>query len=193
VEAIVVTPLGALSVVVCAILSSIFLNEKLTFFGWLGCTLCLLGSVIIALNGPTEASVGQIVEFQALFLSVGFLVYAGILITAALGIIFFAAPRWGKKSMLWYIFVCSMIGGISVSVTTGLGSAIVTTVAGDNQFTHWFIYFLFGFVAITLITEVYYLNVALALFNTGVSIYLPCHASATNPFSSYGYGNAKYL
>lgn len=41
--------------------------------------------------------------------------------------------RYGKKSMLWYIFVCSMIGGISVSVTTGLGSAIVTTASGDNQ------------------------------------------------------------
>lgn len=35
--------------------------------------------------------------------------------------------------MLWYIMVCSMIGGISVSVTTGLGSAIVTTAYGDNQ------------------------------------------------------------
>ncbi|KAJ7252149.1 magnesium transporter NIPA-domain-containing protein [Mycena haematopus] len=168
VEAIVVTPLGALSVVICAILSSIFLKETLTFFGWLGCTLAILGSVIIALNGPSEASVGQILDFQKLFLSVGFLIYAGILITAALVIIFYAAPRWGKKSMLWYIFVCSMIGGISVSVTTGLGAAIVTTVAGDNQFTHWFIYFLIGFVAITLITEVYYLNVALALFNTAM-------------------------
>ena len=29
--------------------------------------------------------------------------------------------------------VCSMIGGISVSVTTGLGAAIVTTAYGDNQ------------------------------------------------------------
>ncbi|KAF7315609.1 DUF803-domain-containing protein [Mycena indigotica] len=168
VEAIVVTPLGALSVVVCAILSSIFLKEKLTFFGWLGCTLCILGSVIIALNGPSEATVGQITEFQKLFLSVGFLVYAGILITASLVIIFYAAPKWGKKSMLWYIFVCSMIGGISVSVTTGLGAAIVTTAGGDNQFKHWFMYFLIGFVAVTLITEVYYLNVALALFNTAM-------------------------
>ena len=35
--------------------------------------------------------------------------------------------------MLWYISVCSMIGGISVSVTTGLGAAIVTTARGDNQ------------------------------------------------------------
>jgi hypothetical protein len=35
--------------------------------------------------------------------------------------------------MLWYITVCSTIGGISVSVTTGLGAAIVMTVMGANQ------------------------------------------------------------
>jgi len=52
--------------------------------------------------------------------------------------------------MLWYISVCSMIGGISVSVTTGLGAAIVQTAMGDNQFKYWFMYFLFAFVVITL-------------------------------------------
>lgn len=36
------TPLGALSVVISAVLSSIFLDEKLTFFGWLGCALCIV-------------------------------------------------------------------------------------------------------------------------------------------------------
>jgi hypothetical protein len=39
--------------------------------------------------------------------------------------------------MLWYIAVCSMIGGISVSVTTGLGAAIVQTAYGDNQVRLW--------------------------------------------------------
>ena len=73
--------------------------------------------------------------------------------------------------MLWYIMVCSMIGGISVSVTTGLGASIVTTAQGNNQvcrflvvfayerrlmhfflaqFNYWFIYFLIIFVAVTL-------------------------------------------
>ena len=41
--------------------------------------------------------------------------------------------RYGNKNMIWYILVCSLIGGLSVSVTTGLGAAIVTTVMGDNQ------------------------------------------------------------
>ncbi|KAG6815762.1 hypothetical protein H0H87_011546 [Tephrocybe sp. NHM501043] len=154
VEAIVVTPLGALSVVICAILSSLFLKEKLTFFGWLGCGLCIIGSVIIALNGPSEESVGQIREFQKLFLAPGFLVWGSVLIAASIVIVIFFAP--------------SMIGGISVSVTTGLGAAIVQTVMGDNQFKYWFMYFLLVFVVVTLLTEVYYLNKALALFNTAM-------------------------
>jgi hypothetical protein len=168
VEALVVTPLGALSVVISAVLSSIFLNEKLTFFGWLGCALCIIGSSIIALNGPQEASVGQIVEFQHLFLSPLFVVYASLLILCALSIIFHFGPKYGNKNMIWYILVCSLIGGLSVSVTTGLGAAIVTTVMGDNQFNHWFIYFLLVFISVTLVTEVFYLNKALALFNTAM-------------------------
>ncbi|KAG8758755.1 hypothetical protein FRC14_007470 [Serendipita sp. 396] len=168
VEAIVVTPMGALSVVICAILSHFFLNESLTTFGAIGCALCIVGSVVIALNGPKEATVGQILEFQKLFLSPGFLVWGGVVIVASLVIIFYFAPKYGEKSMLWYISVCSLIGGLSVSCTTGLGAAIVTSVMGDNQFKHWFIYFLLIFVTITLITEIFYLNKALALFNTAL-------------------------
>lgn len=69
--------------------------------------------------------------------------------------------------MIWYITVCSTIGGISVSVTTGLGAAIVASAMGHNQvrtskqplvtlrsfhiqFHNWFIYFLMGFVVVTL-------------------------------------------
>ncbi|KAI9455361.1 magnesium transporter NIPA-domain-containing protein [Lactarius psammicola] len=163
VEALVVTPLGALSVVISAALSSIFLDEKLTFFGWLGCALCIVR--------PQEASVGQIVEFQHLFLSPLFIVFATVLIACALSIIFYFGPKYGNKNMIWYILVCSLIGGLSVSVTTGLGSAIVTTAMGDNQFKHWFIYFLLVFIAVTLVTEVFYLNKALALFNTVTPTY----------------------
>ncbi|KAF8444917.1 magnesium transporter NIPA-domain-containing protein [Boletus edulis BED1] len=167
VEALVVTPMGALSVVISAILASIFLQEKLTFFGWLGCSLCIIGSVIIALNGPQEQTPSEISSFKALFIAPSFLAYISVLITIALSIIFYFGPKYGKDNMIWYITVCSTIGGISVSVTTGLGAAIVATAMGYNQFNNWFIFFLLGFVVVTLLTEVYYLNVALALFNTG--------------------------
>jgi len=54
--------MGALSVVICAILSSIFLKERLTLFGKIGCFLCILGATIIALNGPAEQSARTILE-----------------------------------------------------------------------------------------------------------------------------------
>lgn len=167
VEALVVTPLGALSVVISAALSSIFLDEKLTFFGWLGCALCIIGSTIIALNGPQEASVGYIADFKKLFLSPPFIAFTSVVIACALSIIFYFGPKYGNKNMLWYILVCSLIGGLSVSVTTGLGAAIVTSVMGPNQF-NGFTYFLLVFIAVTLVTEVFYLNKALALFNTAM-------------------------
>jgi hypothetical protein len=97
-----------------------------------------------------------------------FIVYASLLIAGAMSIIFYFGPKYGNQNMIWYILVCSLIGGLSVSVTTGLGAAIVTTVMGDNQFNHWFIYFLLLFISVTLVTEVFYLNKALALFNTAM-------------------------
>lgn len=41
--AVLITPLGALSVVIASILSSLFLEEYLGFQGKLGCALCVLG------------------------------------------------------------------------------------------------------------------------------------------------------
>src|SRR3954447_25559592 len=50
VDAILVTPLGALSVVITTILSAIFLKERLSFVGKVGCFCCIIGSVTIAMN-----------------------------------------------------------------------------------------------------------------------------------------------
>lgn len=93
----------------------------------------ILGAVLIALNAPSEQSVSTIDAFKHLFLAPGFLSYGAVCIAVALSIIFYFAPKYGKKSMLWYIAVCSLIGGISVSCTQGLGACIVTSIRGDNQ------------------------------------------------------------
>ena len=52
--AIIVTPLGALSIIISAVLSHYVLNEKLNSFGWLGCALCIVGSANIVLHAPVE-------------------------------------------------------------------------------------------------------------------------------------------
>ncbi|THH22376.1 hypothetical protein EUX98_g8212 [Antrodiella citrinella] len=168
VEAIIVTPMGALSVVISGLLSHFFLKERLSLFGWISSFQCLLGAAILALNGPAEQSVNTIIEFRHLFVTPWFLSYGGVVIIAAIVIALWVAPKWGKNSMLPYIGVCSLIGGLSVSCTQGLGACILTSIRGENQFKNWFTYFLLVFVVITLITEIYYLNIALAMFNTAM-------------------------
>lgn len=77
---ILVTPLGALSVIIgcvscCtgllsprfiiihrAILASFLLNEELGHLGRVGCTLCLLGSLIIVLHAPEDKPIETVDE-----------------------------------------------------------------------------------------------------------------------------------
>ncbi len=56
VPASLVTPLGALSVVVTAVLASYFLGERLNVIGKLACLLCLLGSTVTILHAPKALS-----------------------------------------------------------------------------------------------------------------------------------------
>ncbi len=159
-DAILVTPLGALSVVITAILSSIFLKERLSFIGKVGCFMCIVGSVVIVMNAPQQSSVTTIQEMKSFVIAPGFLTYAGIIILSCAFIAFWVGPRYGKKSMLVYLSICSLIGGLSVVATQGLGAAVVTQISGTPQFNQWFLYFLLVFVVATLLTEIIFLNVS---------------------------------
>ena len=160
VDAILVTPLGALSVVITTILSAIFLKERLSFVGKVGCFTCIIGSIVIVMNAPEQSSAATIQEMQGFVIAPGFLSYAGVIVIACTFIAFWAGPRYGKKSMLVYLSVCSLIGGLSVVATQGLGAAVVAQAGGTPQFNQWFLYVLLVFVVATLLTEIIYLNVS---------------------------------
>ncbi|KAJ9612640.1 hypothetical protein H2200_004237 [Cladophialophora chaetospira] len=168
VDAILVTPLGALSVVVTTILSAIFLKERLSFVGKVGCLNCIIGSIVIVLNAPEQSAVSDIQDMKHFVIAPGFLSYAGVVIIACTFIASWVGPRYGKKSMLVYLTICSLIGGLSVVATQGLGSAIVAQAGGKPQFNQWFLYVLLVFVIATLLTEIVYLNKALNLFNAAL-------------------------
>ena len=166
VDAILVTPLGALSVVVTTVLSAIFLKERLSFVGMVGCFNCILGSVVIAMHAPTQSSVGDIQDMKRFVISPGFLSYGGVIIVACVILAVWAAPRWGKKNMFVYITICSLVGGLSVVATQGLGAAIIAQIQGKSQFKEWFLYVLLVFVIATLLTEIVYLNVSISARST---------------------------
>ena len=60
VPATLVTPLGALSVLISAILSAYFLDEKLNRIGKIGCFLTAIGSTVMVIHAPKEGDVRSI-------------------------------------------------------------------------------------------------------------------------------------
>lgn len=166
-DAILVTPMGALSVVICAILSTIFLKERLSFVGKVGCFNCIIGSVVIAVNAPAQSSVARIQDMKKWVIAPGFLSFAGVIIVTCAVIAFYLGPKYGKKTMMVYITICSLIGGLSVVATQGLGAAVVAQASGTygGQFKEWFFYVLLVFVVATLLTEIIFLNVRPPLAN----------------------------
>jgi hypothetical protein len=157
--------MGALSVVICAILSTIFLKERLSFVGKVGCFNCIIGSVVIAVNAPEQSSVARIQDMKKWVIAPGFLSFAGVIIVACVVIALWLGPKYGKKTMMVYITICSLIGGLSVVATQGLGAAVVAQASGTygGQFKEWFLYVLLVFVVATLLTEIIYLNVSPSL------------------------------
>ncbi len=166
-DAILVTPLGALSVVITTVLSAIFLKERLSMVGKVACFLCIVGSVVIVMNAPQESSVANIQQMQKFVVTPGFLTYTGVILLGCLAVAIWVAPRFGKKNMLVYISICSWVGGLSVVATQGLGAAIIAQAQGTPQFNQWFLYVLLVFVIATLLTEIIYLNVSSQLSGQG--------------------------
>ncbi|KAL8166677.1 hypothetical protein V2J09_008176 [Rumex salicifolius] len=166
--AVLVTPLGALSIIVSAILAHFMLDEKLQKMGIIGCLLCIVGSVVIVLHAPTERTVDSVEEIWDLATQPAFLLYTASVIAVALVLILYCVPRYGQTNILVYLSICSIIGSLTVMSIKALGIAIELTLEGTFQFKY-FQSWVFVMVAITcIIIQLNYLNMALATFNTAV-------------------------
>ncbi|KAH6599860.1 hypothetical protein BASA50_002731 [Batrachochytrium salamandrivorans] len=164
--AILVTPLGAGSIFVSAILSSVFLNETLGRDGIIGCALCVLGSLVVILHSPEEDAIETVDDVFRHFVRPGFMTYIVLVAAISLYLIYYVGPRYGKRNMIVYISICSLVGSISVMAVKGFAVAVKLTFAGDNQLLHistW----VFGLtVLLCAMTQINYFNKALDLFST---------------------------
>lgn len=164
-----VTPLGALSVLVSAVLSSRFLAERLNLLGKIGCLLCVLGSTVIVLHAPKEGQVESIEQLGEMMKEPGFIIYVTFIIAASLILIFCCAPKYGTTNLLIYILICSVIGSLSVMGCKGLGLALRETLSGErNAFSNWLTWFVLSSVITCIAIQMNYLNKALDIFNASV-------------------------
>ncbi|XP_039633719.1 magnesium transporter NIPA4 [Perca fluviatilis] len=125
-----VTPLGALSVLISAVLSSYLLGEALNVLGKLGCLLCILGSVLLVIHAPQEQEVTSLQDMTDKLLEPGFLVFASVVLLLCLLLVLFVSPRFGRSNILVYISICSLLGAFTISSVKGL-AIVITTVFSD--------------------------------------------------------------
>ncbi|EGD82546.1 magnesium transporter NIPA3 [Salpingoeca rosetta] len=167
--AILVTPLGALSVIISAVLASWLLKERLLLLGKLGCAMCIVGSTVIVLNAPEEKEVSSVSEItDQMFDNAPFLGYAVCVILLSLYLIFIVAPKHGKRNIFVNITICSVVGSLSVIGVKGLGIALKLTLQGSNQLGNASTWGFVAMVAVCIMTQMNYLNKALDTFNTAL-------------------------
>ncbi|XP_073273114.1 probable magnesium transporter NIPA4 [Primulina huaijiensis] len=166
--AILVTPLGALSIIISAVLAHFILREKLHIFGILGCALCVVGSTTIVLHAPQEREIQSVKEVWDLASEPAFLFYAALVISVVLILIFQYIPQYGQTHILFYIGVCSLVGSLSVMSVKALGIALKLTLSGTNQLIYPQTWTFSMIVTICVLTQMNYLNKALDTFNTAV-------------------------
>eukprot|EP00887_Chlorella_sp_A99_P001446 scaffold8.g1446.t1 len=130
--AILVTPLGALSIIVRraaqrqmarlgAILAHYLLGERLNVFGVLGCVLCITGSLAIVLHAPQERPLESVVQVWSLAMQPGFLLYSAAAVAATLHLIFRVSPEAQAGNVLVYVAICSVVGSLSGECQRGAG------------------------------------------------------------------------
>ncbi|KAL2074315.1 hypothetical protein VTL71DRAFT_8093 [Oculimacula yallundae] len=188
--AILVTPLGALSVLIGAVLGSYFLKEELGTLGKLGCATCLIGSVIIVLHAPPDKEIQTIDEILHYAIQPGFLLFCFAVAVFAVTMIYKVAPKYGKKNPLIYLSICSTVGGVSVMSVKAFGIAVKLTMAGNNQFTHPSTYVFIILCTVCIMTQMNYFNKALSQFPTSIvnPLYYVTFTTATLTASFILYG-----
>ncbi|EED13890.1 conserved hypothetical protein [Talaromyces stipitatus ATCC 10500] len=163
--AVLVTPLGALSVLIGAVLGAYFLGEELNTVGRVGCANCLLGSILLVLHAPADREIHTIDEVLNLATQPLFLTYLLFVIIYTLYTINRIAPKSGRTNPVVYMSICSLVGSVSVMSVKAFGIAVKLTFEGNNQFTHASTYVFLVVLVVTTLTQTHYLNKAMSCFS----------------------------
>ncbi|KAL2893609.1 putative magnesium transporter NIPA4 [Bienertia sinuspersici] len=156
--AILVTPLGAVSIIISATLAHVILREKLHMFGILGCILCVVGSITIVLHAPQERQIESVAEVWDLATEPGFLAYAFLVLVLVFVLMINFVPQYGQTHVMVYIGICSLMGSLSVMGVKALGIALKLTFSGMNQLVYPQTWTFAIIVVSCIITQMNYLN-----------------------------------
>ncbi|CAK7329540.1 unnamed protein product [Dovyalis caffra] len=166
--AVLVTPLGALSIIISAVLAHFMLKERLQKMGVVGCVSCVVGSVVIVIHAPQEHTPSSVQEIWILATQPAFLIYVAATLSIVLALILHFEPRCGQTNILVYLGICSLMGSLTVVSIKAIGIAIKLTLEGINQIAYPQTWFFLSVAVICVITQLNYLNRALDTFNAAI-------------------------
>ncbi|KAK6143400.1 hypothetical protein DH2020_023748 [Rehmannia glutinosa] len=166
--AVLVTPLGALSIIVSAVLAHFLLKERLRRMGILGCVSCIVGSIVIVIHAPQEHIPSSVQEVWSLATQPAFLIYVAASLSIVLVLMLHFEPLHGQTNILVYLGICSLMGALTVVSIKAIGIAIKLTLEGINQFGYAQTWFFLSIAVIFVITQLNYLNKALDTFNAAI-------------------------
>lgn len=164
----VVSPLGAVSVIMNAILAAAFLDEEIYRRTVLGIALTLLGSVAIVLFSPPPLNTltpDDFVELLANPYAYGYL----IVVAVAIMLLWLVERKLAARFVLIDIGLCSLLGSITVICSTGVSKFIV-----GGQFVQAVqspvLYVLVVLLATTAVLQLRFLNKAMEHFPSAVVV-----------------------
>ncbi|XP_008447978.1 probable magnesium transporter NIPA6 isoform X2 [Cucumis melo] len=166
--AVLVTPLGALSIIVSAVLAHFLLKERLQKMGVVGCLSCIVGSVIIVIHAPQEHTPDSVEEIWDLATQPAFLVYIAAIASLVLALMLYFEPRYGHVNILVYLGICSLMGSLTVMSIKAIGIAIRLTLEGISQVAYPQTWLFVTVAVVCVITQLNYLNKALDTFNAAL-------------------------
>ncbi|XP_058090963.1 probable magnesium transporter NIPA6 isoform X3 [Magnolia sinica] len=156
--AVLVTPLGALSIIVSAVLAHFMLKERLQKMGVLGCVSCIVGSVVIVIHAPQEHTPSSVEEIWTLATQPAFLIYAAATVSLVLALVLHFEPRCGQTNILVYLGICSLMGSLTVVSIKAIGIAIKLTLEGISQVAYPQTWLFVTVAVVCVITQLNYLN-----------------------------------
>lgn len=92
-----------------------------------------------------------------------------MLVILAVGLLVFrGVPMYGRRTVLVYVTICSLIGSLTVLSCKGLGIALMLTLSGSNQFLYLSTYVLAILCVLCILVQFNYFNRALDCFSTAL-------------------------
>lgn len=163
-----VAPLGAWSVVLAALLARAFLGETTTRRNVSGIVLCVCGALAIGTAGPDVA--GGLSDLDAdtvsaLLMRPPFVAFIVCILTATAALMAVAHfTTLGDDYIFVYIGVSSLLGGVTVVCAKALSTFLRLTIQGHSQFGNWLPLALVVSLALAIVAQLRYLNLAMARF-----------------------------